>query len=268
MKKLLIFLLSLLYLLFPAFVSAQQPQQSMDVTLTYQIKDDKAEPGDILVSSPDGLKRAQLGFDNKMFGIIQDQPLIVYRTGEANAKPVVRSGVAIVNVTTLNGPIKYGDYITSSAITGKGQKASESGYILGVALAAFDGQGAPQVDGPVGKVASGKVQIAVRIEYAELTNPRFAGRLFGFIGNSFLENVRDPKQLGIIIRYIAAGLVILLSFTFGFLTFSRSVAKGVEAIGRNPLAKSTIQVSMMINIVLLVITAVVAIITSILIVRL
>lgn len=246
-----------------------QQLQSMDVTLTYQIKDDKAEEGDILITTSDGLKRADKGFDNKMFGVIQNQPLMVYRTGEENAKPVVRSGVASVNVTTLNGPIKYGDYITSSSIAGKGQKAVESGYILGIALGNFDGQeGSGQIDGPSGKVASGKMQVAIRIEYAELTNPRFAGRLFGFVGSSFLENIRDPKQLGNIVRYIAAGLVVLLSFAFGFLTFSRSIAKSVEAIGRNPLAKSAIQLSMIINIALLVVTGIIGIVASILIIKL
>jgi len=139
---------------------------------------------------------------------------------------------------------------------------------LGIALGAFDGAGAAQIDGPSGKVASGKIPVAIRIEYAELTNPRFAGRLFGFIGNSFLENVKDPKQLGTLIRFIAAGLVVLLSFTFGFLTFSRSIAKSVEALGRNPLAKSTIQLSMIINVVLLVLTGLIGIVASILIIRL
>ena len=204
-----------------------------------------------------------------MFGVLQANPILVYRDNNVvDGKPVIRSGVASVNVTTLNGAIKYGDYITSSQIMGKGAKASESGYILGVALADFDGKASDQIDGPSGKVALGKISVAIRIEYAELTNPRFAGRLFGFVGSSFLENVRDPKQLGIIIRYIAAGIVVLLSFTFAFLTFSKSIAKSVEALGRNPLAKSAIQLSMVINIALLVITGIIGIVASILIIKL
>lgn len=268
MKKFLLFVLPILlttsYLLPSAY--AQQPQ-GIEVTLVYEIADQDAADGDILKATDKGLTRTDIGFDNKIFGVIQDQPLMVYRT-ETKGKSVVRSGVAQVNVTTLNGPIKYSDYITSSTISGKGQKALESGYVLGMALAAFDGSGASQIDGPRGKVSLGKIPVAVKIEYAELTNPRFAGRLFGFIATAFLENISDPKQLGNVIRFIAAGLIVLLSFTFGFLTFSRSIAKSIEALGRNPLAKTAIQLSMIINIVLLVVTAIVGIVASILIIRL
>ncbi|KKQ82598.1 MAG: hypothetical protein UT54_C0060G0002 [Candidatus Daviesbacteria bacterium GW2011_GWB1_39_5] len=244
-----------------------QESKGIEVTSIYEIGDPDAIEGDILKASDKGLVLTTIGFDNKVFGIIADQPLLVYRT-DTKGKPVVRSGVAQINVTTLNGPIKYGDYITTSTIAGKGQKALESGYTVGMALGAFSGEGAPQVDGPKGKVSSGKIPVAVRIEYTELTNPRFAGRLFGFIGTAFLENISDPKQVGNVIRLVAAGLVVLLSFAFGFLTFSRSIAKSVEALGRNPLAKSAIQLSMIINIVLLVVTGIIGIVASILIVRL
>lgn len=252
--------------LYTPAVHAQTP--GLEATSVYEMADPDSVETDILVITDKGLVRASKGFDNKMFGVIADTPIIVYQNKDIKGKPVVRSGVANVGVTTLNGPIKYGDYITSSSIAGKGQKASESGYVLGIALEAFDGSSAPQVDGPGGKVALGKIPVAIRVEYAELTNPRFAGRLFGFVGQSFLENVNDPKKFGSVIRYIAAGLVVLLSFTFGFLTFSRSIAKSIEAMGRNPLAKSTIQLTMIINIALLIATGIIGIVASILIIRL
>lgn len=252
------------YTLYPAHA---QQSQGIEITSVYEVADTEAIEGDILKATDKGLIRTTIGFDNKIFGIIQNQPLLVYRT-DTQGKPIVRSGIATVNVTTLNGPIKYGDYITSSAVAGKGQKALESGYTIGMALGAFTGENNPQIDGPRGKVALGQIPVAVRIEYTELTNPRLAGRLFSFVASGFLENISDPKQLGNIIRFVSAGLVVLLSFTFGFLTFSRSIAKSVEALGRNPLAKSTIQLSMVINIALLVVTAVIGIIASLLIIRL
>lgn len=272
MKKLffvfLFYLLAVTYIASP--VRGQTPQtqgQGIEVTSVYEITDTDAASGDILTATDKGLVRANIGFDPKMFGVIQEKPLLVYRT-EVKGKPVVRSGIAQVNVTTFNGPIKYGDYITTSTIAGKGQKASESGYTFGIALTAFSGEGATQIDGPRGKVASGTIPVAIKIEYTELTNPRFAGRLFGFVGTALLENVSDPKQIGNIVRFIAAGLIVLLSFTFGFLTFSRSIAKSIEALGRNPLARSAIQLSIVINIVLLVVTGAIGIVASILIIRL
>lgn len=251
----------------PPVLAQTPPGQGIEVTSVYEIPDTAAIEGDVVTATTKGLVRANIGFDPKMFGVIQKQPLLVYRT-EVKGKPIVRSGIAQVNVTTLNGPIQYGDYITTSAISGKGQRSTESGYTLGIALTAFTGESAPQIDGPRGKVASGTIPVAIKIEYTELTNPRFAGRLFGFLGTALLENVSDPKQIGNVIRFIAAGLIVLLSFTFGFLTFSRSIAKSIEALGRNPLARSTIQLSMIINIALLVITAIVGITASILIIRL
>ena len=268
MKK-FVFLLSIFYILYSIFyippVYAQN--QGVEVTSVYEIPDTEASNGDILVTSETGLTRAQRSFDSKMFGVIQQQAIVVYRDNP-EAKPVIRFGLARVNVTNLNGTIKYGDYITSSRVPGKGQKATESGYVLGVSLGAFDGSGAEEIDGPNGKVASGNIPVAIRIEYAELSNPRFAGRLFSFIGTALLENVNDPEKFGDLIRFITAGLVVLLSFTFGFLTFSRSIAKSIEALGRNPLAKNTIQLSMVINIIVLILTGIIGIVASILIVRL
>lgn len=260
MKKICLFvalylILNTLYLILPV---SGQDSPGIEVTSTYKVTDEEAVEGDILSISEEGLVRSSIGFDNKIFGIMKDQPVLVFRTESKEQKPVVRSGVVDINVTTLNGPIKYGDYITSSSIEGKGQRAVDSGYVVGIALANFEGEG--------GEV--GKIPIAVRIEYAELTNPRFAGRLFGFVGTTFLENIADPRQFGTAIRYAAAGLVVLLSFTFAFLTFSRSIAKSIEALGRNPLAKSTIQLSIVINIVLLVVTGLIGIVASILIIRL
>ncbi|MDD5416242.1 MAG: hypothetical protein PHE48_04550 [Candidatus Daviesbacteria bacterium] len=263
----LFFTFYILHFTFYIISTHAQDSKGIEVTSVYEIADTDAVEGDIITATDKGLVRANIGFDPKMFGVIQENPLLVYRT-EVKGKPVVRSGIAQVNVTTLNGPIQYGDYITASAIAGKGQKATESGYTFGVALAAFTGEGAPQVDGPRGKVASGKILTAIKIEYTELTNPRFAGRLFGFVGTALLENVSDPKQIGNIVRFVAAGLVILLSFTFGFLTFSRSIAKSIEALGRNPLARSTIQLSILINIALLIVTGVIGIVASILIIKL
>lgn len=266
-KLMVVFLFcALSFTLCTSFVHAQETE-NIDIASVYEIADNNAIEGDILEATDKGLVRTNIGFNNKMFGVIADKPLLVYRT-ETQGKPVIRSGIAQVNVTLLNGPIKSGDYITSSSVAGKGQKASESGYTLGIALGNFTGEGAPEVPGPRGKVALGKIPVAVRIEYTELTNPRFAGRLFSFVATAFLENVSDPKQIGNVVRFVAAGLVVLLSFTFGFLTFSKSIAKSVEALGRNPLAKSTIQLSMIINIALLVATGIIGIIASILIIKL
>lgn len=255
----------------PAVIYAQSPipnEINTEVTTLYQIADKEATDGDILVKSNQGLIRASKIYDNSIFGVFSSQPLVVYRSGE-EGQPVIRSGIAEVNVTTLGGPIILGDYITSSEIPGKAQKATESGYVIGVALEPFsDTTGNETANGPSATIQQGKIRVAVKIEYAEITAPRFLERLFSFLGRSLLQNINDPQKLGDLIRYIAAGLIVLLSFTFSFLTFSRSVNKSIEAIGRNPLARNTIQITLILNLILMVVTAIIGVIASVLIIRL
>ncbi len=257
MRKILLALSFLFLVLFPVTCNlfttyAQTP--GIEVTSVYEVTDTEAVEGDILSATEKGLALSKITSDTKIFGVIQDTPVLLFRETMTNGKPIIRSGVAQVNVTSAGGPIKYGDYITSSTTPGKGQKSPGSGTVLGIALAVFDGSG------------SGKIPVAIKIEAVGVGT--IPSKLFGLIGTAFLQNVQDPKQFAQVIRYIAGGLVVLLSFTFAFLTFSRSIGKSVEALGRNPLAKSTIQLSMIINIALLVVTGLIGIIASILIIRL
>ncbi len=238
------------YNLFPTYAQTQ----GLDLVSMYEVADTNAIEGDIVTVSDEGLVLSKITSDTKIFGVIQDTPILLFRKTITSGKPIMRSGVAQVNVTNAGGPIKYGDYITSSTTPGKGQKSPGSGTVLGIALAVFDGSG------------SGKIPVAIKIEAVGVGT--IPSKLFGLIGTAFLQNVQDPKQFAQVIRYIAGGLVVLLSFTFGFLTFSRSIERSVEALGRNPMAKSAIQLSMIINIALLVVTGLIGIIASILIIRL
>lgn len=238
--------------LFPALAQAQ----SIDIASIYEIADPEAVDGDILTVTDKGLIRASSPSDTKLFGVLQGKPLLLYREQVENGQPVIKSGIAEVNVTNAGGPIKYGDFISSSASPGKGQKSSGAGMILGIALDTLDAS-----------ATEGKIPVAIRIELQGTTGTNLS-KIFGLIGISFLQNMADPKQFATVIRFIAAGLVLLLSFTFSFLTFSRSIPKSIEAIGRNPLAKTPIQISIILNIVLLVATGIIGIVASILIIKL
>jgi F0F1-type ATP synthase membrane subunit c/vacuolar-type H+-ATPase subunit K len=137
------------------------------------------------------------------------------------------------------------------------QKYTGVGTILGIALGTFTATEA---------TSSAQIPVAINIRSEAVSGLSF-GKIFGAIGLAFLENVDTPEKFTEILRYISAGLVILLSFTFAFLTFSRSVSKGVEALGRNPLAKSTIQLSIATNVFLLIITGIIGIVSAIVIIR-
>src|SRR4051794_9829294 len=129
----LIILTTYFVVLFVA-VPLVKAEDSIDVVTTYNVIDPAAADGDIMVSTDKGLTRANVESTNTLFGVFQSNPVVVYKSIDDTKKPVSRAGVAAVNVTTLTGDIKEGDFITSSTIPGKGEKAIQSGYVIGIAL--------------------------------------------------------------------------------------------------------------------------------------
>lgn len=229
--------------------------QSIDVSSLYQISETEAVDGDILTYTDKGIVRAGVAYTNKMFGVLQDNPLLVYRTLDSTGKPVVRSGVAQVNVTASGGEIKAGDYVTTSSNAGKGQKATVSGYVLGIALEPLSGN-------------EGKIPVAVRIEYAELTNTKSVLRLLDAFNIAAFQSSQDPEKASQFVKYLSAGLIVLGSLILSFLIFARSILKSIEAIGRNPLAKGAIQFSIVIQAALTIITILIGVGASYIILRL
>lgn len=240
MKKLLILISAIALIIIPTQVHAQAT--SIDIAALYDVADEEAIEGDILMFSDNGIVRANLSYTNKIFGVLQETPLLVYRDVDSSGLPVARSGVVEVNITNEGGAIKPGDYITSSSTNpGKGQKAAVSGYVLGIALDEFSD-------------AEGRIRVAMRIEYAELTNTRSILRLFDLFNVAVSQSANDPQGAAQLIKYVAAGLIVLGSLLVSFLVFARSISKSVEAMGRNPLAKNAIQLSIIINAALTILT--------------
>lgn len=225
-----------------------------DVASSYLIDDKAAVAGDILINNSGQLVRAATEYDLRIFGVLTDTAVIVVRSSDPAAKAVVRSGMAAVNVTSANGAIKKGDYITTSATSGKGVKATISGYVLGTAMEDMADK-------------TGVVTVSVRPEYAEISNARTLTRLINYITGDVFRNVKDQGQLPMVMRYIVAGLVMLLCLTISFVTFARSVPKAIEAIGRNPMARSTIMLSLIISIGLVIATIALGLVTSIVILK-
>lgn len=274
--------LTCLVIFLPAVVYAQEPTttnttqaKTLESTSVYQVADDKIESGDIVVMGEKGIERASVSLSPRIFGVMQENPMIVYREVDATKKPVAREGVAEVNITTINGPIKPGDFITSSDIAGKGQKASYSGYVIGVALSEFKEGDGTQIDytnpkNPQAnkKVSSGKINVSLNIGYVDLVaGGKQLSNLLGPLAAPFAANVQDPDKFTMIIRYIAAGLIVLVGFLISFFAFSRSLPKAIEAIGRNPLARSSIYFSIGVNIFFAVLTLAIAVAAAIILVK-
>ncbi len=232
---------------------------AISIANTYIIDDKSAVNGDIIVNTSDGLRRATLSYDNSMLGVLTSDPVAVFKAASGPEKPVATGGVVIVNVTNRNGEIKKGDFITSSETPGKGMKATSPGYVLGMALGEPD---------PASASADyDQVEVALRIEYAELNSPQSFKRLFDLFGRGLFQNVGDPDKFGQLLRFIAAGLAILIALILALLIFARSIPKAIEAIGRNPLAKNAIYLSLAFTAILIIITVLIGIGGAIVILR-
>lgn len=268
-KFLSILLLLVLAILSGGTVSAQAPQYNISETLN--LADEEAVDGDIVSIQEDGtLLRSTIAYDQRMFGVVVENPVVVYRTNET--LPITRAGTAMVNVTTIDGPIGVGDLVTSSPIVGKGQKATLlTGYVLGVALESFDENSGTALQYEGETLREGKVKVAVGIGPASPIVIQASGGPLGtltqLIATFFLNITRSPR-LERLIRFILAAIIILLTVYMSYRTFGRNVTKGIEAIGRNPLAKVSIQSMIVLNVILIVVVVIGGIVLALLIISL
>lgn len=229
---------------------AQVP--GVDVARTLGIADDAAIEGDIvsLTQNTDEVELAKTKGDAKMYGVLVRDPLVVYRT--ADTLPVVRTGEVMVNVTTLGGPIVQGDFITSSEIAGKGMKAEPQmrGYMLGYALTGISEEEGEPLEFGGKSIRQGQVKVLINIRPISFTG----GNVFATLQQvqaSSLDIIRDSNTRDRYFRYLIALLIVIFTIYFSYRTFGRNVAKGIEGIGRNPLAKGSIQAMIILNMILI-----------------
>ncbi len=233
MKKTAFYII-ILFCLLTSALPAHAQGLSNGSAIGLQIKD-KIQDGDIITSSPKGYKLATSPYDSQIFGVVSLQPAVYFKDATAkNETPVISSGEVSVRVSSRNGTIQAGDFITSSTTPGVGEKATDNGYVLGKAIQSYASNN-PQT--------TGIILVTLQPHFAQITNNITHNILTSFtFGLS--EAVNSP--LGAI-RYFVAGVITILSFYLGFRFFARASNRGVEAIGRNPLARQAILLSVFVN---------------------
>ena len=197
----------------------------------------KIQDGMVLCVKEGGNGLCEREYDSNMAGVVSLDPAMAFEGEEvmANSVSMISSGKAYVLVSNENGAIKAGDFVTSSKQPGVAMKALKSGYALGVAMENF----VPTEEGKYGKVL-----VSVGVKPVVLTQG--AGRnLLELIRQGFEGAFLSPLSA---LRYVVAGIVVVVSVVFGFLYFGRVAKTGVEAVGRNPLASRTIQLNVMMNV--------------------
>lgn len=175
-------------------------------------------------------------YDSNMIGVIVENPGVSF-IDDSGGVPVVSSGNVYTNVSSINGPIRRGDFITSSTIPGVAQLAKKSGYVLGLALEDYTNTNTSEV---------GRILVSVSVRPAILTTGA---------GDNLIELVKEGVSGAFesplaALRYIVAGILVVASFLFGILHFGKMAKSGVEALGRNPLAAKTIQFGILLNVLI------------------
>lgn len=257
------------------FSSKISAQSDYTIAKTYQIGGETSD-GDVIVLDKDGNpKLGKALSDGKFLGVVELTPRIVYRKGSAGeatseaeiaGTPIIQYGEAEVNITMLGGPIIPGDLIGLSDIPGKAQKAGTSVKdVIGVALGAYDGA---EVLGTTGPDNTQYGSVLMLIQPGSAVMDPNLGSFLDRILLSVIQNVDQAEGSALVIRYILGFLIVIVSLITSFTTLGRNITKGIESIGRNPLAKGQIQTMIVLNVVLIAIINIGAIILALAAIRL
>lgn len=228
--------LLLLPVIFFSNTSRALAAEAKGVAESLPILGTNVQNGSVICENPDGFSLCNLEYNPKIYGVVVLQPAIgLVSTASANLKPVVTDGITQVRVSSRNGTISVGDYITSSPVDGVGQKVTRSGYALGIAQEDWANNN-PEI--------IGTITVSVQPKPAILT-ARAGANLILLIKEGIDATYLSPVMT---LRYTLAALITLGSIIIGFWFFAKSAHSGIQAIGRNPLAGKSIQVGIAINV--------------------
>lgn len=218
---------------------AQEQNISLGIANYVPIEGKSITNGDIISSTSKGYFLSKTPYDPLVIGVVSTKPAVSLNLegDDTGTYPVVVSGNVEVNVTSLNGDIKEGDFIASSVIPGAGMKAKQTGYVIGRALEGYSSKD---------KEAIGSINITLNLHYS-YSSDKTANSLKDILNLSVLASYESPSA---VFKYVVAGIVILLSFVLGVVSFGRVANTGVEALGRNPLAGKMIQLGIVLNVLI------------------
>lgn len=242
----------LLYAALSIFVFSQIAAAS-SLTKAFKVNSSLAE-GTVVSLEDDGTTAVPASRDNMagLYGVVTSSgDLSVARANEdAQTVQVAKDGVINTLVSTYQGDIKSGDPITVNALEGVGEKAIASGKIIGIAQADFNGESTDSKEFSVAtsngtkSVRVGAIPVKVEVQLYSIAS---SGQ------GSLNENRNKALQLadsltGQTVKpyaLVIAGILLLFGvFIAGFLVISSGYASMIS-LGRNPIAKRVILVSLL-----------------------
>lgn len=219
---------------------AQEENISLGIANYLPVQGENIENGDIIAFTSKGYFKSVTPYDPLIIGVVSKNPAVSLSIqGEAgeNSIPVISSGSVEVKVTSQNGNIAVGDLITASSVPGAGMKATKTGYVIGTALDSYSSNNPNEI---------GKINTTLNLHYSYSTNSNF-DTLTDILSLSLLATYESPSA---IFKYVVAGIIVMISFVMGVISFGRVANTGVEALGRNPLAGKSIQFGIFLNVLI------------------
>ena len=232
--KLILFLF--LFLTLGSFSTALGEGSFYSVGVSIAVEDPAAATGSIVSFVEGKYVLSSTEYDNLMAGVIVDAPnLSIVDKDLVNAKLMASSGEALVLVSTANGEIKKGDYLTSSTVPGVAMKADKTGQILGVALEDYS-SGNPN--------DTAKINALIDIKAVFGGDSSVRANLLRTLKSGISAPFLTPVDS---LRYTLSAIIIGSTFLVGFTSFSRLSGNSMHALGRNPLASRQIRTALLFN---------------------
>ncbi len=183
---------------------------------------------------------------DNMFGVVvRPSDSAVTLTKDTKGVLIATNGRFEVLATDLNGPIKAGDYITISSLTGIAMKSdANQGFVLGTALQDFDTSKGDNIlsqsstldpDGVRVNASIGKVLAEIKIgpnpeEREKQRAPKFL--------ISVTEAVAG-KPVSVLRIYASVIVLVVAAVIAGSLLYS-AIKNSMVSIGRNPLSRKSV----------------------------
>lgn len=214
------------------------------------IENEVSNPGDIVSYTGGKYSLSNKPYDTEMFGVIVENPSTSFEDLNLEKYKLVSSfGETPVWVTAKKGNIKVGDLITSSDYAGVGEKAEESGQVLGIALEDY----APSNSTDMAQIL---VFVDIKTSFVEKAMSK---NLLEVLRMSLTSPFMTPIES---LRYLLAIAVVFASLVIGFSNFGKITGSSVEAYGRNPLAGPAIKKVVAFNFIMTVIIMVIGLVIA------
>lgn len=225
-----------------------QTVSAQDITQGYST-DESLRNGMLVGLDPDDASKVSAVNNDsidRLYGVVADPTAAPFALSDEDSEvQVAIIGKYYVLVTDSNGPIKSGDNLSTSSLSGFAQKSSDQqAKIVGKSLQDFIPSEGSQVlststDSTGASVNIGKVlaYITVAKNPDKITQQNLPGFL-SKAGESVANKPVSPARL-----YVSLLILVIVTLIAGSLIYS-SVRSSITAIGRNPLSKRTITKSL------------------------